>query len=493
MSSATAQDADPAALLAPLQAPVSRVVADSRRVRPGDAFAAYPGTREDGRHYIGDAIARGARAVLWEPQGYSWNREWKVPHVPIENLKARLGAIADEVYGHPSRELWIAGVTGTNGKTSCSHWIAAAHDAAGRRSALVGTLGSGLWGKLQPATNTTPDAAELHELLRALKSSGAETVAMEVSSHGLDQGRVNAVTFDVVLFTNLSRDHLDYHGTMAAYGAAKARLFAWPGLRVSVVNADDPFGQSLIDMARAKGRKVLTYGFGAADVGGGGLVTSASGLAFTVETPWGKGEIHSQLVGAFNAANLLGVLGVLLVSGVALEPALAFLARAEAPPGRMQRLGGGGAPMVVVDYAHTPDALDKVLSALRAAVASGGELVCVFGCGGDRDRGKRPEMGRVAARLADRVVVTSDNPRSEDPEAIASDIVHGIRSTGNRRYAVELDRGSAIASAIGEAKAGDVILLAGKGHETYQERAGTREPFIDADHARRALAAWSER
>jgi len=493
MSSATAQDTDAGALLARLPVPVTRVVADSRRVRPGDAFAAYAGGREDGRRYISDAIERGAGSVLWDPQGYSWNREWKLPHLPIENLKARLGGIAAEVYGHPSRELWVVGVTGTNGKTSCSHWIAAGQDTAGRRAALVGTLGCGLWGNLEPATNTTPDAAELHELLRAFKTKGAEAVAMEVSSHGLDQGRVNAVAFDVALFTNLSRDHLDYHGTMAAYGAAKARLFTWPGLRVGVINADDAFGQSLIDAARAKGRKVLTYGFGAADIVGSGLVASATGLAFTVETPWGKGEIHSQLVGAFNAANLLGVLGALLVSGVPFESALAFLARAEAPPGRMQRLGGGRAPLVVVDYAHTPDALDKVLGALRAAVAPGSELVCVFGCGGDRDRGKRPEMGRVAARLADRVIITSDNPRSEDPEAIASDIVHGLRDTGNRRYAVELDRASAIASAIAEAKAGDVVLLAGKGHETYQERAGTRERFLDAEHAARALATWSER
>jgi UDP-N-acetylmuramoyl-L-alanyl-D-glutamate--2,6-diaminopimelate ligase len=267
------------------------------------------------------------------------------------------------------------------------------------------------------------------------------------------------VAFDVALFTNLSRDHLDYHGTMAAYGAAKARLFAWPGLRVGVVNADDPFGQSLVDVARAKGRKVLTYGFGTADIVGGRLTATNAGIAFAVETPWGRGEIHSRLVGAFNAANLLGVLGVMLVSGVSLETAVGFLAGVDAPPGRMQRLGG--------------------------------ELVCVFGCGGDRDRGKRPEMGRVAARLADRVIVTSDNPRSEDPGTIASDIVHGIRDTGNRRYAVELDRANAIATAIAEAKVGDVVLLAGKGHEPYQERAGVQYPFLDADHAARALALRS--
>ncbi|HZW72912.1 MAG TPA: UDP-N-acetylmuramoyl-L-alanyl-D-glutamate--2,6-diaminopimelate ligase, partial [Caldimonas sp.] len=348
---------------------------------------------------------------------------------------------------------------------------------------------NGLWGALEPTVNTTPDAAEAHELLRALKDAGAESVSMEVSSHGLDQGRVNGIAFDVALFTNLSRDHLDYHGTMAAYGAAKSKLFAWPGLRLGVINADDAFGRSLIDAARTDGRKVLTYGFGAADIVGTRLTVSPSGLAFAVETPWGRGEVYTQLVGAFNAMNLLGVLGVLLVSGVLLEPALDFLAQVEAPPGRMQRLGGESAPLVVVDYAHTPDALDKVLSALRASVAPGGELVCVFGCGGDRDRGKRPEMGRVAARLADRVIVTSDNPRSEDPEAIASDIVHGIRETGNRRYAIELDRGNAIASAIGEARAGDVVLLAGKGHEPYQERAGVMTPFDDAAHARRALAS----
>jgi UDP-N-acetylmuramoyl-L-alanyl-D-glutamate--2,6-diaminopimelate ligase len=488
-----APDADVAALLAKLAAPISRITSDSRQVRPGDAFAAYRGTRQDGRAFIPDAIARGSGAILWDVQGFVWNREWKVPHLPIEDLKTRLGAIADVVYGHPSRELWMVGVTGTNGKTSCAHWIAAGLNASGRRAAVLGTLGNGLWGALEDASNTTADAALLHETLRGFAATGAQAVAMEVSSHGLDQGRVNGVAFDVALFTNLSRDHLDYHGTMAAYGAAKAKLFAWPGLRVGVINADDPFGQSLIDTARGHGRKILTYGFGAADIVGTRLAASASGLAFAVETPWGKGEIHTQLVGAFNATNLLGVLGVLLVSGAGLEPTLGFLAGVEAPPGRMQRLGGQGAPLVVIDYAHTPDALDKVLTSLRPAVAGGGELVCVFGCGGDRDRGKRPEMGRVAARLADRIIVTSDNPRSEEPGAITSDIVHGIRETGNRRYAVEIDRAAAIATAIGEAKAVDVVLLAGKGHEPYQETAGVRQPFLDADHAARALASRSGR
>ena len=487
MTSATADADDAATLLAKLAVPVSRITSDSRRVQRGDAFAAYPGSQRDGRAFIADAIARGAGAILWEPHGFVWNRDWKISHLPVEHLKARLGMIADQVYGHPSRDLWMIGVTGTNGKTSCAHWIAAALDAAGRRAAVLGTLGNGLWGALEETLNTTSDAALLHETLRNLRSAGAQAVAMEVSSHGLDQGRVGGVAFDVALFTNLSRDHLDYHRTMAAYGAAKARLFGWPGLRIGVINADDAFGQSLIDVSRSAGRKILTYGFGAADIVGTRLTAGTSGLAFAVETPWGKGEIHTRLVGAFNAANLLGCLSVLLVSGVGIERAVELLAGVEAPPGRMQRLGGEDAPLVVVDYAHTPDALDKVLTSLRPAVAGGCELVCVFGCGGDRDRGKRPEMGRVAARLADRVIVTSDNPRSEEPGAIASDIVHGIRESGNRRYAIELDRATAIDHAIHDARPGDVVLLAGKGHEPYQETAGVRHAFLDADHAVRAL------
>ncbi|HXX84345.1 MAG TPA: UDP-N-acetylmuramoyl-L-alanyl-D-glutamate--2,6-diaminopimelate ligase [Casimicrobiaceae bacterium] len=493
MSTATAVDTDPGALLERLGAPVSRLTCDSRDVRPGDAFAAYPGTHLDGRTFIADAIARGAGAVLWDPQGFNWDRNWKLPHLAVERLKLRVGAIADFVYGHPSREMWTVGVTGTNGKTSCAQWIATALHASGRRTAVIGTLGSGLLGALRPATNTTPDAALLHQMLAAFRKAGAEAAVMEVSSHGLDQGRVNGVAFSTAMFTNLSRDHLDYHENMASYGAAKARLFGWPGLRVGVINADDSFGRSLIDTARARGRKVLTYGFGAADVAGGRLITSASGLAFSVATPWGRGELHTRVIGEFNASNLLGVLGVLLVSGINLEKALGLLGRVQAPPGRMQRLGGDGLPLVVVDYAHTPDALEKTLTALRPAVGTGNELICVFGCGGERDRGKRPEMGRIAARLADRVVVTSDNPRGEQPAAIASEVVHGIREAGNRRYSVELDRAAAIAAAISEAKAGDVVLLAGKGHEAYQETAGVRHPFEDADHAARALRVWGPR
>jgi UDP-N-acetylmuramyl-tripeptide synthetase len=488
----TNETIDVAALLAKLGARPRRITSDSRRVEAGVAFAAYPGTRADGRAFVPDAIRRGACAVLWEPQGFAWNPLWQAPNFGVEHLQSRLGAIADFIYGSPSQRLWMTGVTGTNGKTSCAHWIAQALDACGRRAAVVGTLGNGFVGGIAASTHTTPDAAVLHELLAQFHAAGAQAVAMEVSSHGLEQGRVNAVQFDVALFTNLTRDHLDYHQTMAAYAAAKARLFAWPGLRTAVVNADDAFGQRLIDDARARGQHVLTYGLGAADVAAGSIRMQGDGMELDVVTPWGKALLAAPVVGAFNAQNLLGVLGVLLASDVPLATAVASLARISPPAGRMQRFGGGGKPVVVVDYAHTPDALEQVLHALRPAVAVQRELVCVFGCGGDRDPGKRPAMGAIAARLADRIVVTTDNPRGEDPAAIASAVVKGIREVGNRCWSIEHDRRAAIHRAIAAAGPGDLVLLAGKGHETYQERDGVRSAFSDASEAASALAAWSD-
>jgi UDP-N-acetylmuramyl-tripeptide synthetase len=482
-------DHDVIELFARLKAAPRRITADSRTVTSGDAFAAYPGAKADGRAFIADAIARGAGAVLWDADRFAWKPEWQVPNVGVPELKLALGALADFIHGHPSQDLWLTGVTGTNGKTSCSQWIAQAFDACGRRSAVLGTLGNGMIGRLTPSPNTTPDAAVLHETLAALKAEGAQTVAMEVSSIGLDQGRVNAVAFDVALFTNLSRDHLDYHGTMAAYGAAKARLFRWPTLAAAVINADDPFGQGLIDDARIRGRKVLTYGLAGADIAGTAVMPTPCGLALTAVTPWGRADIETKLTGAFNAYNLLGVLGVLLASDVPLADASAALARLTPPPGRMQRFGGDGVPLVVVDYAHSPDALDKVLTALKPAVADGGSLVCVFGCGGDRDPGKRPEMGRVAAALATKIVVTSDNPRSEDPGVIAQGVMRGLAEAGFRRYHVELDRAKAIRSAVAGARWGDVVLIAGKGHEDYQEAGGVRTPFSDASEVEAALAA----
>jgi len=491
MPVALAPEVDVPALFARLGVRPARITGDSRKVRAGDAFAAFPGMRADGRAFIADALRNGAAVVLWEAPGFHWNPAWQVANQGVEGLAAKLGAIADVVYGRPSQSLWIVGVTGTNGKTSCAQWIAQCLDQCGRRAAIIGTLGHGLVGALVPAEGTTPDAALVHETLAQFKAAGATAVAMEASSHGLDQGRVNAVAFDVALFTNLTRDHLDYHGTMAAYGAAKARLFTWPGLSTCVINVDDSFGQSLVDLVRKGSCRLLTYGFAGADITATTVAPTPAGLALSVATPWGKGELVAPVVGAFNAANVLGVLGVLLASSVPLDAALHALARIEPPPGRMQRLGGDLLPLVVVDYAHSPDALQKVLTALRPAVAPEHELVCVFGCGGDRDQGKRPEMGAAAGRLADRLVVTSDNPRTEDPVAIASAVVAGIRTTPNRKWSVEPDRARAIRTAVAAARPGDVVLVAGKGHEEYQEKNGVRHHFSDARVAAAALAAWS--
>ena len=470
--------------------PVRRITSDSRSVEPGDAFAAYPGDARDGRAFIPDALRRGAGSVLWDDAGYAWPAIWRTPNVGIANLKQELGWIADRVYGHPSNELWTVGVTGTNGKTSCAHWIARALGALGRRAAIAGTLGNGFPEAIEDTVNTTPDAAALQEMLRKWRDAGAQSVAMEVSSHGLVQGRVNGIRFDVALFTNLTRDHLDYHKTMDAYGAAKARLFDWPTLKTAVINAEDAFGPQLIARCRRRSLPVITYGQALGDIRLERLDPGANGIAGAVLTPWGSAEFASDLVGSFNVSNLLGVLGVLLASDVPLGHAVLQLSRLQPVPGRMQRIGGDASPLVVVDYAHTPDALEKVLLALRPVAASrSGKLIAVFGCGGDRDLGKRPQMGAIADRLADIVVVTSDNPRSERPETIIAQILKGL---GQAKHPLEqiVRRDDAIAWAVANAKESDVVLVAGKGHEPYQEIGGVRHPFSDLDHARRALVGW---
>jgi UDP-N-acetylmuramoyl-L-alanyl-D-glutamate--2,6-diaminopimelate ligase len=467
--------------------PLSGITSDSRDAMQQIAFAAYPGATRDGRAFIGDAVARGAAAVLFEARGFDWDAGWRVPHIAVADLKSRLGSIAAAVYGRPSQAIDVIGVTGTNGKTSCSHWIAQALTACGRRTAVMGTLGNGFAGALSPSPNTTPDACRTQQLLAQWRHEGAHAVAMEVSSHGLDQGRVNGVEFDIALFTNLTRDHLDYHGTMAAYGEAKARLLQWPGLRAAVINIGDSFGRELVRRARAGRRRFVTYGADGADIVATHVDVKPAGMTIDVATPLGRGTFDAPVAGAFNVQNLLGVLGVLLESGIALDRALDALSRVTPPAGRMERFGGGVDPVVVVDYAHSPDALAQVLTALRPGVAAGGRLIGVFGCGGDRDRGKRAEMGAVAGRLADRVIVTSDNPRSEDPRRIADDIVEGLRSQA-APWAIELDRARAIERALAEAGANDIIVLAGKGHENYQEANGKRVPFSDARCVADALA-----
>jgi UDP-N-acetylmuramoyl-L-alanyl-D-glutamate--2,6-diaminopimelate ligase len=491
------------AVLATLGVRVTRLQSDSRQVRQGDTFVAYPGETHDGRDFVPQAIAAGATSVLWDAEGFHWRREWRVPHLAVARLKTRVGELAAALHGHPSRALWMVGVTGTNGKTSCSHWLAQSLTRCGRRTGVIGTLGNGFPGPLDAGTHTTPDAIALQALLADFVGRDAHGVAMEASSHGLEQGRLNGTEFDVAMLTNLTRDHLDYHTTMRRYRAAKARLFRFPTLRHAVLNLDDDFGIALA--ARLSGRKVGVIGYGfrrAVDVPrtvwrvrGSKLRVTAAGIGFDVTSPWGRAWLESPHLGRFNAANLLGCLAVLLASDVPLAEAVAALGEVSQIPGRMQRLGGNGRPLVVIDYAHTPDALEKVLRALRALLPRprrgepGSRLLCIFGCGGNRDAGKRPLMGEVATRLADEVIVTSDNPRREDPWGIIDQIIAGARAN----YHVIEDRATAIAEGIGRAGAGDIVLVAGKGHEPYQEIGTTRLPFSDAEVAQVALdggEAW---
>jgi UDP-N-acetylmuramoyl-L-alanyl-D-glutamate--2,6-diaminopimelate ligase len=470
---------DPA-LLDSLGVHMSGISIDSRKVAPGDIFLAYPGESSDGRRFIAQALASGAVAVLWDDESFRWDSAWRVPNAAVRGLRYQAGFIASHFFGEPSRHLWVTGVTGTNGKTSCSHWIAQAMTRLGRPTALIGTLGSGFPDALDASAHTTPDPVSLHRQLDGLRKRGARAVAMEVSSHGLDQGRVNGVEFDVALFTNLSRDHLDYHGTMQAYGEAKARLFSWPQLRHAVVNLDDEFGARLADRIDRSRVNVLGYGMGRGEVAGHKLDLSTRGLKLEITTPWGAAELAAPVLGGFNAHNVLGVLGVLLGSDVGLDDAVAALGDIEPVRGRMQTIKAEGAPLVVVDYAHTPDALEKALQTLRDLLPSAGRLHCVFGCGGDRDQGKRPLMGEVATRLANRCVITSDNPRSEDPRTIIRQIVAGAHPN----YHVETDRTAAIYDALVHASAADVVLIAGKGHETYQEIGARRIAYDDAEVVR---------
>lgn len=499
-------------LIASLGIKITRLVTDSRAIAPGDTFIAYPGSKADGRQFIKQAIANGANAVIWEARGFSWNEAWQLPNLAVADLRHHAGEIADYVYSSPSQKLWTVGITGTNGKTSCCHWIAQSFCALGKKAALIGTLGNGFHPALQPTLNTTPDAIRLHELLADYLAQGAQAVAMEVSSHALEQGRVNGVQFDVALLTNLSRDHLDYHGDMHSYAAAKRRLFDWQQLKYVVLNLDDAFGAAIAEQLQDKGVEVVGYGLndaalalaehlGLRMVYGGALRMDAHGFSLQIHSSWGGGELHNTLIGRFNVANLLGVMAVLLVSGVTLSNALHELSLISAVPGRMQTFGNGGnRPTVVVDYAHTPDALEKVLQALRDVVGRkpgtyGGKLMCVFGCGGDRDRGKRPMMGAIAAKLADVSIITSDNPRSEAPLDIIAAIISGITSgtkKTNGTYQIIEDRASAIAQAVLSAHATDIVLIAGKGHESYQEIKGVKYPFSDAEVAQRALLAWRD-
>lgn len=480
-------------MLTTLNQQFTGITADSRKVQAGSLFLAYPGARIDGRDFIPQAIQAGATAVLWEEQGFTWNTAWQVKNQAVNGLKLQVGEIAAEYYDHPSTKLTMIGVTGTNGKTSVSQWVAQCLAILGKKTAVLGTIGNGFVDNkaslLTEASNTTPDAVLLQGMLADYSKQHASAVVMEVSSHGLDQGRVNGVAFDIAILTNLSRDHLDYHGTMEAYAASKQKLFDWPGLSMAILNVDDAFGQSVAESLRQQSKPFMTYGIGSGDVCAVDLKLGDTGLNMHVATPKGNALLTASVLGRFNAYNVLAVLATLLALDVSLDDAIKTLAQIKPVPGRMQQFGGGELPLVVIDYAHTPDALEKVLNTLREQVPVTNKLICVFGCGGDRDAGKRPLMGGIAHRLADNVVVTSDNPRSEDPQKIIQQIMAGMTGV----YAIEPDREAAITMAVRAAHQGDIVLVAGKGHEDYQEISGIKYPFSDALVAKAALASCGRR
>src|SRR5574343_244014 len=429
------------------------VADDSRQVRAGDVFLAYPGDLSDGRRYITDALAKGAVAVIWQPGGdFVWTHD--VPNLSVPALRALAGPLAHRVYAHPSDALSLIAITGTNGKTTISQCLARVYP---KPCAIIGTLGVGFPGELVETGFTTPEATTLMRCLADFRERGAAAVALEASSIGIAEGRMNGARVDVAVFTNFTRDHLDYHGTMEAYADAKEKLFHWPHLRTAIVNLDDEFGLKLLRDTSATRALGYCIGEGRRDfpalVRAEGLANLPHGQRFELILPNGRAAVETALVGRYNISNLLAIAAVLFDAGLAVDDVARRLSEVTPPPGRMERVGGSGEPLVVVDYAHTPDALENALVALRAVASSRqGRLVVVFGCGGDRDKGKRPQMGAVAERLADRVLVTSDNPRSEAPMSIIAEIT------------------------------------AGMGHEPYQDLGSVRLPFSDVEQASAALA-----
>jgi len=466
---------------------ITGLVLDSRAVRPGNAFVAIAGFGAHGLGFVDQARANGAAAILFEPPAPI---ELPAPAdaIAVPGLRARMGAMADQFHGQPSRALTMVGVTGTNGKTSTVQLLAQAWHLLGTASGSIGTLGVGLYGHVIPTGFTTPLVLQMHEVLAQLRDDGAQAVAMEVSSHALDQGRVDAVHYDVAVFTNLTRDHLDYHGDMVQYGAAKARLFHREGLKAAVVNLDDSFGSELLRTVDAGVQQIGLSSRGAqqATLRADSLKLDGRGIAFDLVVDGARHPVQSPLLGRFNVDNLLAVAGALFALDHRPAAIAALLSQLQPIAGRMNRLGGErGLPTVVIDYAHTPDALEQALGSLHDHLA--GRLVCVFGCGGERDTGKRPQMAAIAEKLADVVIVTDDNPRGEDGDAIVADIVAGLSSPA--AATVQRDRATAIATAIGLAGAGDIVLIAGKGHEPYQEVHGVQHAFDDTDVAGRVLAS----
>ncbi len=452
---------------------ITGITLDSRDVRAGDMFFAYPGTRHDGRDYIQQAVDQGAAAVIYESDGIT------VPQVnvacyPVSQLQRKMGVIADRFYGNPSGDLFVTGVTGTNGKTTCTHLLTQAYEALGGRCGLIGTLGIGFIENITPGLQTTPDPIRLHRELQRFRDNGASHVCIEVSSHALDQGRVAGVAFDAAVFTNLSHDHLDYHDDMAAYGGSKALLFDCKCLQIAVLNHDDPFSYTL--RARTSAQKTWTFGMEAGDICAESVTPDDKGLTVMMKTSEQAFNVRSSLIGRINAANLLAVAAVLLASGRDTGPVAAVMERLHPVPGRMELFRTvNDVPTVVVDYAHTPDALSHALRSIREHCRQ--RLWCVFGCGGDRDRAKRPMMGQMAEVLADVVILTDDNPRLERPQAIVSEIISGMEVAPR----VIHDRSDAIRWAIHNANSQDWILVAGKGHEMVQLVGDRKIPLSDRD------------
>lgn len=470
---------------------ISGLCVDSRAIQAGDLFLACAGYQVHASVFIPMAVSAGAVAVLVEVLDSMEQevplQDLGVPCIPVFELRRKVSVLADYFYGRPSASMWTVGVTGTDGKTSCSHFIAQAIQQAKQACGLIGTLGYGLYGDLHKGANTTPDALYLQQELLAMKEQQATVVILEVSSHALEQGRVNGVHFDVAVLTNLGRDHLDFHGDMAHYAAAKKRLFQMTGLSHVVLNIDDEFGRALLrdDAIQAA---VTAYGLEPQSlesiaetdmqwVWADAITMDAEGMCIQVRSSWGEGALHTHLLGRFNVSNLLAALAVLLLEGVAFDLALQRLSKVVTVAGRMERFGGGEQPLVVVDYAHTPNALEQVLKALLDHCR--GSLWCVFGAGGDRDAGKRPLMGKVAETYANRVVVTDDNPRGEDATQIVVDILAQMDNPD--AVYIDRDRAQAIKHAISCAQSGDVVLIAGKGHETEQLVAGQYIPFSDKE------------
>lgn len=467
---------------------------DSRRVGAGDGFIAWPGGVTDGRQFVASALKQGATACVVEHAGaekFAWTESDAI--ATYDGLKAASGLIAAAYYEQPSLALDVVAITGTNGKTSSAWWLAHALHNAGKRCAIVGTLGVGEVAHLEVTGMTTPDPVLLQAKLRGMVDHGVNACAIEASSIGLAEHRLDGTHVRVAMFTNFTQDHLDYHGDMASYWQAKLALFSWSGLQAAVVNVDDPHGAALVSQLQERGDlNVWTISCVANAVSSENQIAArhiqhgARGLCFEVVEGKEAHALETQLVGNYNVSNVLGVIACMRAMGYSLADAVQACRVLPAVPGRMQTVGAAGEPLVVIDYAHTPDAVAQAVQALLPLAQSrGGELSCVLGCGGDRDATKRPLMAAAAEQHAQHVVLTSDNPRSEDPQTILNHMLAGLKNAS--KAIVIVDRAQAIAQTVQHARAQDVVLVAGKGHEDYQEISGVKHPFSDVQHARDAL------